>query len=66
MQGENALFYWDLQHQVDIMRHGHELGESWSAKDGVVGIVEVSHKEVQILSIEVVSGAKLDWQDDLS
>ena len=27
-QGENALFHQDLQHQVDIMRHNHELGES--------------------------------------
>ena len=42
------------------MGHGHELSESWSAKDGVVGGVEVYQKEVHILSTEVVSGAKLD------
>ena len=28
MQGENALFRRDLQHQVDTMGHDHELGES--------------------------------------
>ena len=59
-QGENALLRRDLQHHVDIMGHDHELGESWSAKDGVVGGVEVCHKEVHVLRTEVVGGAKLD------
>jgi len=35
------------------------------AKDGVLGGVEVCHKEVHILSTEVVGGANLDWQGDL-
>ena len=48
------------------MGHDHELGESKSAKDGMVGGVEVCHEEVHVLSPEVVSGAKLDWQGDLS
>ena len=65
MQGENALFRRDLQHQVNIMRHGHELGESWSAKDGMVDSVEVCHKEVHVLSTKVVGSGKLDWQGDL-
>ena len=47
------------------MGHDHKLGESRSAKDGVVGGVEVYHGEVHVLSMEVVSGAKLDWQGDL-
>ena len=47
------------------MGHGHELGESWSTKDGVVGGVKVYHKEVHVLSTEVVGGAKLDWQGNL-
>ena len=64
-QDEDALLHWKLQHQIDIMGHGHELGESWSAKDGVVGGVEVCHKEVHVLSMEVVDAAKLDWQGDL-
>ena len=47
------------------MGHGHELSESWSAKDGVVSGVKVCHEEVHILSTEVVGGAKLDWQGNL-
>ena len=43
---------------------GHGLGESWSAKDGMVGGVDIYH-EVHVLSTEVVGGAKLDWQGDL-
>ena len=65
VQGEDTLLRWNLQHQIDIMGHGHELGESWSAKDGVVGGVEVCHKEIHILSTEVVGAAKLNWQGDL-
>ena len=65
MQGENTLLHRDLQHHVDIMGHGHELGESWSAKNGVVGGVKVYNEEVHVLSMEVVGGAKLDWQGDL-
>ena len=47
------------------MGHGLKLGESWLAKDGVVGGVKVCLEEVHILSTEVVGGAKLDWQGDL-
>ena len=36
------------------MGHDHELGD-----------VEVYHKEIHVLSTEVVSTAKLDWQGDL-
>ena len=65
MQGKDALLCCNLQHQIDIMGHGHELGKSWSAKDGMVGGAKVCHEEVHILSTEVVGGAKLDWQGDL-
>ena len=47
------------------MRHDHELGESWLAKDGVVGGLKIYHEEVHVLSTEVVDGAKLNWQGDL-
>ena len=47
------------------MWYSHELGESWSAKDGMVGGVKICHKEVHVLSTEVVVGAKLDWLGDL-
>ena len=65
MQGKDALLCCNLQHQIDIMGHGHELGKSWSAKDGMVGGVEVCHKEIHVLSTELVGTAKLDWQGDL-
>ena len=64
-QGEDALLRWNLQFRIDIMGHVHELGERWSAKDGVVGGVEVCHKEIHVLGMEVVGAAKLDWQSDL-
>ena len=54
VQSEDALLCWNLQHQIDIMGDDNELGESWSAKDGMVGDVEVYHKEVHVLSTEVV------------
>ena len=47
------------------MWHGHELDESWLAKDGMVSSVEVSHEEVHVHSTEVVGGAELYWQRDL-
>ena len=43
----------------------HELGESWSAKDDVVGGIEVCLKEIHVLGTKVVGAAKLDWQGDL-
>ena len=42
------------------MGHDHELGERWSAKDGMVGDVEVYRKEVHVLSMKVVGGSKQD------
>ena len=65
-QGEDALLRWNLQHQIDIMGHDHELGESWLAKDGVVGSVEVGHQEVDVLDAEVVNGAELNGQCNLA
>ena len=50
---------------MDIMGHDHELGESWSAQDGVVGGVEVCYKEIHILSTKLVGAAKLDRQADM-
>ena len=66
MQGEDTLLHWNLQHQIDIMGHDHELGESWSAKDGVVGGVKVDHHEVDVFSTEILNGAKLDRQCNLA
>ena len=42
------------------MWHNHELGKSWSAKDGVVCYVKVGDEEVDIVDMEVLRGAELD------
>ena len=41
------------------MRYGHELGERWSTKDSMVGAVEVSDHEVDVVGAEVVRGTEL-------
>ena len=47
------------------MRYGHELGERRSTKDSMVGAVEVSDHEVDVVGVEVVWGPKLHRQRDL-
>ena len=59
MQGEDPLLHRHLQHQLRVVRHGHELGESWSREDGVVHCVEVSIQEVDVVDVEVLGGAEL-------
>jgi hypothetical protein len=44
----------------------HKLGQSWSAKYGMVCSLEVHDNEVDVVNTEVVGGAKLDCQCDLS
>jgi hypothetical protein len=48
------------------VRYHHKLGQSWSAKYGVVRSFEVHDDEVDVVDTEVVSGAELDWQRDLT
>ena len=36
------------------MRHGHELGESWLAEDGVIRCVEVGDQEVNVVNAKVL------------
>jgi hypothetical protein len=47
------------------VRHNHELGESWSAEDGVVCCVEVGDLEVDVVNAEVLRGVELYRQSDL-
>jgi hypothetical protein len=47
--GNDALRTWHLEHHIGVMRDDHELGQSQSLDDGVVGAVEPSHLEVQKL-----------------
>ena len=48
------------------MWYGHELGQSWPTKYGVVGGVEVGDVEVDMLDMVVASRAELYWEGDLS
>ena len=66
MQGEDPLLRRHLQHQVRVVRHGHELGESWLAEDGAVRCVEVGDQEVDVVNAEVIGGAELHGLGDLS
>ena len=49
-----------------MVRYGHELGQSWPTKYGMVGGVEVSDVEVDVLDTVVASRAELYWEGDLS
>jgi hypothetical protein len=42
----------------------HELGDSWSAEDGMVGSLEVRNLELDVLSAVVLPGfSEGNWQD---
>jgi hypothetical protein len=47
------------------VRYSHELGERWSAKDGVVSTLEVCDHEVDVVGAEVAWSAKLHRERDL-
>ena len=55
-----------LQYQIGIVRYGHELGQSWPTKYGVVGGVEVDDIEDDVFDAVVASHAELYWESDLS
>ena len=46
------------------MRDGHEPGQHWATQDRVIGGLEVSHLEDQILRPEVLLSAEGDRQRD--
>lgn len=49
-EGENPIRARHLEHEVRVMRHHHEFGDRRSAKDGMVGGVEIRHLEGDPLS----------------
>ena len=49
-----------------MVRYGHELGQSWPTKYGVVGGVEVGDVEIDVLDAVVAGHAELYWEGDLS
>jgi hypothetical protein len=49
------------------MGYRHELGDSWSAEDGMVGSLEVRDFELDVLGAVVFSGfPKGNWKDHLA
>ena len=53
-ESKNPLLSRHIEHQIPVVRYGHELGERWSAKDSMVGAFEVSDHEVDVVGAEVV------------
>jgi hypothetical protein len=44
---------WHLEYQVRVMRYRHELGDSWSAEDGMIGTLGVRDFELDALGAVV-------------
>ena len=48
-----------------MVSHGHELGQRWVPKDGVVWQADVGDVEVDELDAVVVALSEGDWEADL-
>jgi hypothetical protein len=64
-ESKDTLLDRHFEHQVRVVRHGHELGKRWSTKYGVVSTLEVRDHEVDVVGAEVVGIAKLHGERDL-
>jgi hypothetical protein len=63
-EGEYTGWAWHLEYQVGVVGHRHELGDGWSAEDGVVGGLEVRDLELDVLgTIVVLRCPEGNWQD---
>lgn len=47
--GDDTLWSWHLQLQVDIARPRHELGISQSPEDGVICTVKINYLKDEVL-----------------
>jgi hypothetical protein len=64
LQREYTGRTWHLEYQVYVVRYRHELGDSWSAEDGMVASLEVRDFELDVLGAVVFSCLpKGNWQD---
>jgi hypothetical protein len=45
---------WNFEYQVRVVGYRHELGDSWAAKDGMVGSLEVRNLELVVLGAVVL------------
>jgi hypothetical protein len=48
LEGEYTGWAWHLEYQVGVVGHCHELGDSRSAEDGVVGGLEICDLELDV------------------
>jgi hypothetical protein len=55
LQREYTGRTWHLEYQVGVVGYRHELSDSWSAEDGMVGRLEVRNFELDVLGTVVVS-----------
>ena len=62
---DDSATSWHLEDVVAVMSHGHELGESWVAEDGVVRQANVGDVEVDELGAVVLALSKGDRKADL-
>jgi hypothetical protein len=64
LQREYTGRTWHLEYQVCVVRYRHELGDSWSTEDGMVGSLEVRDLELDVLGAVVFPCLpKGNWQD---
>ena len=66
MQREYSFWSWHLKYEVHVMRDSHEFDQSWPAEDGMVGSLEVSDLELDVLSAVMVFGPEGNWKNHLS
>jgi hypothetical protein len=63
LKGEHTSWAWHFEYQVGVVGYLHELGDGRSAKDGVVGGLEVRDLELDVLGTVVVPRRpEGDWQ----
>jgi hypothetical protein len=54
LEREYTCWTRHLEYQVGVVGHRHELGDGRSAKDGMVGCLEVRDLELDVLGMIVV------------
>ena len=66
IDGDRTVGSRHLQFDVDVTRPRHELGESWTPKDGVVSTLEGDYFETEMLSAIVCLRSKSNLKLDAS
>jgi hypothetical protein len=64
LQREYTGRTWYFEYQVHVVGYCHELGDSWSAEDGMVGSLKVRNLELDVLGAVILPGfPEGNWQD---